>query len=324
MKRLLCLLVGWLLFGTMACRLPEAVVVTATPTASVTPGIGITLITRVRPTTAVLQTTPTPLPTPTATSTATPIVYLIESGDTLLDLALRHGYTVADIEAANPGIRPELLQIGQAVVLPPAPTAVAQLSRATPVPLRLNVVQVQLYRSAAGGVWVVGELLNEGEVAAEAVKLEIGFVDGAGEVVAQTAVWAAASLIPPAAAAPFGGLLAELPPDVQPVVAIVAGQSVGDLGSRYLDVAATDVVLTHDAGQVTLAGAVENRGARTATDLRLIATFYDAAGRVSGFQVTELPDVRLGVGEKRPFSLLAAPPGGEVVGYSLLVQGVGE
>lgn len=277
-----------------------------------------------RPTTAVLQTTPTPLPTPTATPTPTPIVYLIEAGDTLLDLALRYGYTVADIESLNPGIRPELLQIGQPVVLPPPPTAVSQLAHATLVPLRLRVAQAQLYRSAAGSTWVVGELVNEGSAAAEGVRLQIDVVDGVGEIVVQTAVWVAASLIPAGAAAPFGTLLPELPPDVQPVVSVVGGQSAVDLGSRYFGVVATAVSLTSSEGQLTLTGELENQGDRPATQLRLIATLYDATGQVSGFQVQEWADGVLDVGEKRPFSLTAAPPGGNVVGYDLLVQGIGE
>lgn len=323
MNRMIFLLL--LLWGSLiGCRTEEAVPVTATPTPSPTPPIGVALITRVRPTTAVLQTTPTPLPTPTATPTPTPIVYLIEAGDTLLDLALRYGYTVADIESLNPGIQPELLQIGQPVVLPPPPTAVSQLARATLVPIQLRVTQTRLYRSAAGSGWAVGELVNEGSVAAEGVRLQMDWVNGAGEMVAQTAVWLAASLLPPGSAAPFGTLLPELPPDVQPVVSVVGGQSAGDLGSRYLGVEATAVSLSSSEGQVMLTGELDNQGDRPATQLRLIATFYDAAGQISGFQVQEWAEGVLGVGEKRPFSLTAAPPGGEVAGYGLLVQGIGE
>lgn len=312
-----------LLLGCLAgCATPGTATPMATSTATATPQIGVMLITRVRPTTAVSQTTPTPLPTPTATPTPTPIVYRIEAGDTLLDLALRHGYTVADIEALNPGIQPELLQIGQPVLLPPPPTAVSQLARATPVPLQLRVTQAQLYRTTAESVWVVGELVNEGAAAVEGVRLQIDVVDGAGERVAQTAVWVAASLIPPGAAAPFGTLLPSLPPDVQPVVSVVGGQSAVDLGSRYVGVQPTAVSLTSSEGQITLTGELENTGEHPASQLRLIATFYDAAGQISGFQVQEWADGVLGVEEKRPFSLTAAPPGGAVVGYGLLVQGI--
>ena len=76
-----------LLLFLVGCRSTEAVV-TETPALSATPTlpIGVSLVTRAVPTTAVIQTTPSPLPTVTTTPTATPIVYTIVEGDTL-----RHG-----------------------------------------------------------------------------------------------------------------------------------------------------------------------------------------------------------------------------------------
>lgn len=70
----------------------------------------------------VMSATVTALPslaiTPTATSTANTSVYLIVAGDTLLDLAFRYDLPLAAIEAANPGLEPTRLQIGQAIQLP--------------------------------------------------------------------------------------------------------------------------------------------------------------------------------------------------------------
>lgn len=54
------------------------------------------------------------------------IVYVIESGDTLLDIALQHGTTIEGISAANPDVNLDLIFPGQEIVVPlatPTPTS---------------------------------------------------------------------------------------------------------------------------------------------------------------------------------------------------------
>lgn len=61
-----------------------------------------------------------PSPTP-APPTATPVPiqrYTIQRGDTLNLIAQRFGVTVDQILAANPGLQPEALQIGQEIIIP--------------------------------------------------------------------------------------------------------------------------------------------------------------------------------------------------------------
>lgn len=47
--------------------------------------------------------------------------YTIRAGDTLIGIARREGYTLDALIAANPGINPNQLQIGQVICLPPSP-----------------------------------------------------------------------------------------------------------------------------------------------------------------------------------------------------------
>jgi len=60
---------------------------------------------------------PAPAPTPSP-GTCSGFIYIIHSGDTLFSLAQRFGTTVAAITAANPGINPNQLQVGQQVCIP--------------------------------------------------------------------------------------------------------------------------------------------------------------------------------------------------------------
>ncbi|HAZ22143.1 MAG TPA: peptidoglycan-binding protein LysM, partial [Firmicutes bacterium] len=67
-----------------------------------------------------------PTTTPTTTPTAPPcpggFLYTIQAGDTYFSLAQRFNTTVAAITAANPGVNPNNLQIGQRICIPVAPT----------------------------------------------------------------------------------------------------------------------------------------------------------------------------------------------------------
>jgi LysM repeat protein len=102
----------------------RAVTPTRTPVPSATPRPSAT-----PEPTATLPPTETPLPTPTSANRT----YTVESGDTLLAIALQFDVSVAAIIAANPGINAESLSIGQELIIPPAGTA-PPASQATPVP----------------------------------------------------------------------------------------------------------------------------------------------------------------------------------------------
>ncbi len=62
--------------------------------------------------------TPTPSPSPTAT----PILYTVQFGDTLARIAQRHGVTVEALAQANNIANPNLIYVGQVLVIPtPSP-----------------------------------------------------------------------------------------------------------------------------------------------------------------------------------------------------------
>ncbi|WP_258360193.1 LysM peptidoglycan-binding domain-containing protein [Moorella sulfitireducens] len=58
----------------------------------------------------------------------------IRPGDTFFSIARRFGFTLEAILAANPGVDPNNLQVGQVICLPPSPGG-----RACPLPGRANL-----------------------------------------------------------------------------------------------------------------------------------------------------------------------------------------
>jgi LysM repeat protein len=69
----------------------------------------------------------------TTAPTAGATEYVVAKGDTLSTIATKFHVTVKAIEAANPGVEPTKLQIGQKLhIPPPAPAAVAAPGSSTP------------------------------------------------------------------------------------------------------------------------------------------------------------------------------------------------
>ena len=78
-----------------------------------TPEAGATPIAAIRETA-----TPAPTSTSAPVGSPTPVVHVVESGDTLLGIAVQYDVTVEDLEAANGIDDPTKLRIGQELVIP--------------------------------------------------------------------------------------------------------------------------------------------------------------------------------------------------------------
>jgi len=88
--------------------------------------------------------TPTSTPTQTPTSTATPtpvppLAHQVQEGETLIALAVEYDTTVDAILALNPNVDPELIQVGQLLLIPvgtptPGPTSTLDPNVPTPTP----------------------------------------------------------------------------------------------------------------------------------------------------------------------------------------------
>lgn len=93
---------------------------------------------------------PTPTHTPTITPTPTPIpprVHQVQEGEVLIVIAATYDTTVEEILALNPGVEPELLQVGQLLLIPaalptPGPTSTLEPGAPTPTPadFRIHIV----------------------------------------------------------------------------------------------------------------------------------------------------------------------------------------
>ena len=110
---------------TMLTAEPEQTTPTASPT---------------RTATATPTATPTQTPMPTSTPTSIPpLVHQVQEGETLLAIAVTYDTTVEEIQALNPDVDTELIQVGQLLLIPvptptPGPTSTPVPGVPTPTP----------------------------------------------------------------------------------------------------------------------------------------------------------------------------------------------
>ena len=113
---------GYFRLMTIEPPVPEAAMPTLTPTLA--------------PPTSTPTRTPPPFPTSTPIP---PLVHQVQEGETLIDIANRHDVTVEEIVSMNPELDPQLLQVGQIILIPPAtptpgPTSTLDPDVPTPTP----------------------------------------------------------------------------------------------------------------------------------------------------------------------------------------------
>ena len=140
----------------------------------------------IAPTSPPVVAQPTNVPTrqPTAAPTPAPLVYTVQEGDTLSAIAQRHGLSVSEIVAANDLPNPDVLSIGQAIVIPNHfVTPDASIPTETSAPTALSGQSPTESAPPTGPSIPLPTLTPSGPAV-----VEIGVVLGAGNLVTEMAV----------------------------------------------------------------------------------------------------------------------------------------
>ena len=269
----------------------------------------------------------TPVTTATPTITPTPIVHVVQSGDTLLGIALDYGVDVDALQTLNGIANPQSLQVGQELIIPTGEENIADvpgLLLPTPTPLSFGVRGVAFYETPVGSLWCLGEIVNTTEFTLTNVQVRVMLFDAAGERLTEADAFAAADIIPPGERAPFGILFTNPPPDwTSPQVAIVRGEAAGALADSYVPIAVIEAEGQPAGSQIQMRGVVQNTSAeQTASGVSVIVTTYDAEGLVTGFrQGTAEVEGTLAPGATAPFSLLFTFHGDVPTDYNVIALG---
>lgn len=266
----------------------------------------------------------TPVATNTPTVTPTPIIYTVQSGDTLLNIAIQFNVSTELLQEVNGIIDPRLLQIGQTLVIPPPerdPQAGPSPS-ATPYPVEVAAINLQQTRQ--GKLWCLGSVTNPGDVPIAEVVVEISLFDANGLLLLREAAFTQLDVILPGQSAPFAVLFESAPETFAQyqVVPVSAVPLAGDT-RYYFDLEPVDL-RGSPAGIDTyrISGQLRNTGAEDVEAIRLVAITYDQDNRVLAQRQADLAVSLLRAGAATPFELDLIIPAGSVDHFTVLAQGL--
>ncbi|MEA3352140.1 MAG: LysM peptidoglycan-binding domain-containing protein [Chloroflexota bacterium] len=288
--------------GGTACT-PEPI--EATPTPGIPPQLSLYYTSTFTPTTnpdaGATDLTPTLLDTPTAT----PVIYEIQSGDTLLAVAQQHNLSLDKLLAANPGIDPNFLIVGDEIIIPPGDSSLAAYP--VPTPLAVNLDSPQCYPTADGGLWCLALVENSQAQAMENISALISLYSPEGERVAQQSAISPLNVLPAGESIPLSVFfLPPLPSELSPRIELQTALPVPPDSDRYLamDVHIEDVNLYQDSasvqGQITIVAA---DNAPSAHHIWLAVIAYNVDGAPVGLRKWE-NETELAAGDSLDFGII--------------------
>ncbi|HQV68636.1 MAG: LysM peptidoglycan-binding domain-containing protein [Anaerolineae bacterium] len=290
------------------------------------------------PTVALPTARPTPAPKPAQTyapstlpapkesnATPTPVVYRVGPGDTLIPIANKFGISVQELIEANANLDPTRLQIGQELVIPNT-TVQLQATRAllpSPTPLPFTVRGLNVYRTAAGSLEVLGEVFNPGPNPIGNVQLLISLMDAGGKVLLSQPFFVALEVVPPSSTSPFRVLFADPPPSYATFnVNILRAENFSG-NARYAKVSVTKNQGAPEGNLFHVTGEVTNTDVVTANLVRVIITTYDPDKKVIGYRYVQLNnDEALKPGAVTPFDITLLSSSPNVASYAVAAEAV--
>jgi LysM repeat protein len=320
-----------LLMTLAGCASVLTPVPTATPTPAPTYAPGMATPT-VAPGSFLTPIPPTPTFTPSPTPT--PVIHIVERGDSLFGIALEYGVTVNGLVRANGLNEADYLRIGQTLMIPveeeEAPVdgepivPQGHVILPTPTPLPLTPSGISLYQTPVGGLWCMGEVVNTtgGPVTNLHIEVTLLAPDGAALLTARTL--AAADYLAPNARAPFSILFRRPPEGVADVDArLIRGEEMSAITAGFIPVTIVGAEGGVSGPQYRVRGTLVNESGRNLTRLSVVATIYSADGNVVGYrQVIMIEEAWLLAGEQRTFELLLTPQVVETpAGFSVIAWG---
>jgi murein DD-endopeptidase MepM/ murein hydrolase activator NlpD len=256
--------------------------------------------------------------------TPTPIVYRIQSGDTLLAIAAEFDIPAEAIQEANGIIDPRRLQIGQELVIPPPQTDAEQPPTPTPTPPPMTIRKLNFQQTPTGGLWASGEIHNPGSDPVSEVMVQISLFDGDGQMLTSESGYPQLDVVPPGRAISFAILFSNPPREFAQYQAVVlAGVPTSPITRYYLDLVASDVQgRAVDAARYRVGGDLQNVGNSDAEGLRLIVTAFDDQERVVAVRQADLAVSVLRSAATTPFEVELTLTGSPVVTFSVQAQGL--
>jgi LysM repeat protein len=267
---------------------------------------------------------PVTLPPPRLpTVTPTPVTYIVQEGDTPIVIANKFGVSVNDLIAVN-NIDPSNLPIGKVLVIPLGPQAGPQGTTLlpTPTPAPYEVRGLNVYRTPAGSLEILGEVYNPGPDALGSVQLQVALKNEAGQDLVVAPFFVAQELVRAGQTSPFRVLFTDPPAGyTNYAITMLRGERI-DTTVRYADLQVTKNESAPSGQQFRIAGEITNADAASAASALVVATTYDADGRVVGYRQAIAGQGPIAPGAVVPFELILTSSVPAIARYTVTVEGL--
>ena len=264
----------------------------------------------------------TPPPPRIPTPSPTPVTYIVQDGDTPIVIANKFGVGVNDLIAIN-NIDPAALPVGKVLIIPIGPQTGPQGNALlpSPTPTLYEIRGINVYRTPAGSLEVLGEVFNPGPDTLGSVQIQVSLQDEAGKDLVTVQPFLPRELIRPNEVAPFRVLFTE-PPSTFSRYSItpLRGETI-DPAVSYADLRVTRNEGAPNGPQYRITGEVTNVDPANAGRVVLTVMTYDPDGRVIGYRHAVLSDGPVAPGAVLPFDVTLASSSPNVARFTAVVEG---
>lgn len=238
---------------------------------------------------------------------AAPVTYVIQTGDTLLDIALRYEISLEALRAANASADLSLLQPGQVLVIPVSvEVSTEPVVQPSPTPLALRVQPPTCYDTRAETVLCLGLIENTQEVPAARVMVEVRLLRLGGDPPLAEIATIEQALIPPGSSAPYRVVFnATWGQFTGATAALLSADAAFDSSIRAFTVADQQVRLTD--GQFEVTAGLLNETDSALQPVRAVITLENESGIVIGYRVVALAGEPLASGSAVPLQIDIVP-----------------
>ena len=267
---------AWLCASSLGCTITYSRFEAPTPYPLAAPSITLTVQEALK---VVSLPTVTPTAHPQQWSIAispqpspTPHYYMVQSNDTLMDIAILHDIPLDDLLLANPDVNANALQIGQPLLI------VKNRSDLLLAPLPVLSLPIpQCYPTPTNQLLCVGTILNPLPTAVERVMVEVQFFDREQVLLHQQQVEPALSVIYPNQHVPYHFTLSQITLEQIGGIGtlLVGGAETDTATARFVALQTQDLTYTLANDQVMVAFDVVNPTTQTANGVRVLVALYD-------------------------------------------------
>jgi LysM repeat protein len=222
--------------------------------------------------------------------------------------------------AANPGVDPNTISIGQTLKIPSQQNA---SGASTPTPVPFPVKQIACYPTSERGMWCFVLIHNNSSNPIEDVTAQITLLDADGKPIASQAATLLLDILAPNSSMPLLTYFApDVPLNAKPQVQILTAIQIQANDARYLP--ATLKNMSVKVGSSGLTAQVSGQinlpaSSKPAKLIWIEATAYDGSGRVVGAKRWE-STTSLSAGGNLPFSFEVSSIAGTISRVELAVE----